>query len=54
MVAAFRRRQAMKEQGIHRRPVMLCDEVSDEEYDSEMEGFIDDGEGEGKSNLFSP
>ena len=45
MIEAFRRRQADKERGIPRRPQVFRDNDSDE-YDSEMDGFIDDDDEE--------
>jgi len=44
MIEAYRRRGAAQQNPHHRRPQVLQD--SDDEYDSEMEGFIDDSEDE--------
>ena len=51
MIEAYRRRKAMKtqQQPPYRRPHVIQD--SDDEYDSEMEGFIDD-EDEGCFSFF--
>ena len=48
MIEAYKRRRLMLQQQAHnpRRMQVLRDEPSDDEYDSEMEGFIDDDDDE--------
>ena len=49
MIEAYRRRKMMQQSNPHRRAQVLLDSDSEEdEFDPEMEGFIDDGEDDGK------
>ena len=49
MIEAYRRRRSMLQHPSHKRPQVIED--SDDEYDSEMEGFIDDEEDEEEGRL---